>query len=191
MAEQGRHSMNPSEQLRVEHGTTMKILRVLDALGEKVSTRGNDLKEDFQRILFFLEDYVDRCHHGKEENHLFPMLREEGGRREEKFIATLCSEHEAGRDLLRDLSAQMAFFNDQTGFSGVRIRECVKCYTDLFRRHIRKENADLLPLMETLSKEKKDRLSEQFSFLSFEIMGRKGQKWLESRLEQLSNKHRS
>jgi hemerythrin-like domain-containing protein len=52
-------------------------------------------------LVSFFSDYVDRCHHGKEKQHLFPALERRGIPCHGGPLGVMCAEHEQSRTLLR------------------------------------------------------------------------------------------
>ena len=64
--------MKAIQQLKEEHEGVKVMLAVLERVCRKLEeTRHLDQKH-FEKILEFLKVFVDRCHHGKEEELLFP-----------------------------------------------------------------------------------------------------------------------
>ena len=56
----------------------------------------------------FLSIFVDKCHHGKEEEFLFPALEAKGVKREGGPIGVMLHEHEQGRGLVAMLRNAVA-----------------------------------------------------------------------------------
>ena len=83
-----------------EHRWIKQILASLEAFMDKI---GNDPEGDKDRILeyvYFLREFVDTCHHGKEEKVLFPKMRDYGFSAEAGPILAMLSEQGEGRDHL-------------------------------------------------------------------------------------------
>ena len=75
----------------------------------RTATLGDGLDQRSAReALEFLRGFGDRCHHGKEEQHLFAVLAARGLPREVGPLAVLISEHEEGRALLTRMSEALA-----------------------------------------------------------------------------------
>lgn len=91
--------MKPSEDLKVEHALTMKMLAVLQAICGKMEKQEAGLEEDIRGIIEFLRIFVDRCHHGKEEDIFFPALEELGIFDASDLIEKLRAEHRTARAL--------------------------------------------------------------------------------------------
>ncbi len=60
--------MKATQQLRDEHEGIKIMLSILEQVCRPVEAGGNLNKEHFESILEFLKVFVDKCHHGKEED---------------------------------------------------------------------------------------------------------------------------
>ena len=69
--------MKATQQLKDEHEGVKIMLNILEQVCRQLGTKGSLNKEHFEGILDFLKVFVDRCHHGKEEDLLFPALEGE------------------------------------------------------------------------------------------------------------------
>jgi hemerythrin-like domain-containing protein len=78
-------------------------LAVLERLGRRLAARRPVEETTFTEVVTLLRRLADQCHHGKEEGHLYPSMRQKGlppdGR-----LAALLSAHGEGRDYLGTLS---------------------------------------------------------------------------------------
>jgi len=142
--------MGPIEELREEHGAIMKVFSILQAVGGKMKEQDPQdpldllIFDAFRRILEFLKVFVDQCHHAKEEELLFPAMTEaDTGNR--GLIEELISEHEHGRRMIRSMEVASSHTGQEGGTSFGGLAETIKEYLQVFRNHIRKENAILFP----------------------------------------------
>src|SRR4030042_501651 len=95
---------NDTATLRHEHEA---ILRMLDATEETASglNRGAQVApETLSGLLEFFKLFADKCHHGKEEDALFPLLEKKGMSKQGGPIAVMLHEHTLGRSLIREMS---------------------------------------------------------------------------------------
>ena len=128
--------------------------------------------EDEKECGKFLKVFVDMCHHGKEEEFLFPALEEAGVPREGEPIGVMLQEHQTGRELIGKMDASLdglgkGNIDDKSAF-----KEAAESYIELLRKHIDKENSVLFPMAdERLSKERQHQMSEQFARLERERIG--------------------
>jgi len=143
---------DPIETLMSEHRI---IEQVLDALEDAA---GKELPASFyERALDFLQKFADACHHGKEEERLFPALEERGVPREAGPIGVMCHEHVEGRGHIQRMREYLRLQR----FDGVR-NESLE-YVALLRQHIRKEDEVLFVMARSvLSDEDTRRLAGEF-----------------------------
>ena len=66
--------MNATQQLRDEHEGVLAMLEIIEAMLAKPELSTSE----FEQVVDFLKVFVDRCHHGKEEEILFPTLERAG-----------------------------------------------------------------------------------------------------------------
>jgi len=134
--------LKPVEELREEHGAIMKVFSILQGISGKM--KENDLRvfDAFGRVLEFLKVFVDQCHHAKEEEVLFPAMKE-AQTRNRGLIQELISEHEQGRNMIRTMEAALGRISLEKSFDA--LVDTVEDYLQVFRTHIRKENGLLFP----------------------------------------------
>jgi hemerythrin-like domain-containing protein len=70
--------MSATQQLKDEHEGILLMLRVLDRIAAKIDAKEDVDPHHLERIVEFLQIFADRCHHGKEEDLLFPELEKVG-----------------------------------------------------------------------------------------------------------------
>jgi hemerythrin-like domain-containing protein len=70
--------MRPTEELRAEHDGILVMLKILERVSGQLTSPSTVELKHLDQILEFLKVFVDRCHHGKEEDILFPALEEAG-----------------------------------------------------------------------------------------------------------------
>ena len=96
--------MTPAEQLKEEHQGILLMLRILEKVAAKLGAKGKlDLKH-LERIVEFFRVFVDKCHHGKEEDLLFPEMEKAGVPKEQGPIGVMLAEHQQGRGYIRGMA---------------------------------------------------------------------------------------
>ena len=83
------------DDLRREHDAILSALDILDRI-EVEAKQSTAATGDIAAFISFLKEFVDTCHHGKEEGMLFPALTRAGASEREASVPTLLSEHEQG-----------------------------------------------------------------------------------------------
>src|SRR5262245_58489596 len=100
--------MRPTEILMEEHRVILRVLSCLERCAERAERSGKLDARSASELVDFLATFADRCHHGKEEEQLFPMLVKKGLPREVGPIAVMLAEHEEGRAHVRAMRTAAA-----------------------------------------------------------------------------------
>ena len=91
--------MKPIEDLKSEHEAVKITLKVLDSIVNDAEKTGHITNPaHLGQLIEFFRTFVDRCHHSKEEDLLFPALEEVGVSKKEGPIGVMLKEHQQGRD---------------------------------------------------------------------------------------------
>ncbi len=172
--------------LRHEHDA---ILRMLDATEEvaRLLDRGEQVSpEILTGLTEFFQLFADQCHHGKEEELLFPLLEKRGLPGRDGPLSVMFMEHDQGRWFIRGLAAATAAYKagDEAG------RPCwsvaARGYARLLREHIFKENNVLFPVAERmLTNAELQELAVAFDKVEEEKMGAGTHERLHALMERL------
>lgn len=156
--------MKATEQLKNEHQAVLLALEILEKICQKLEA-GEKVEPKHQtEILEFIKIFVDKCHHGKEEGLLFPVMEKAGIPKEQGPIGMMLAEHDMGRKFVRGMSKNIS--NPEKFISSAR------GYIELLTQHIEKENNVLYEMADThLSKAKDDELLQAFDQLELERIG--------------------
>ena len=159
-----------AEDLREEHVIIERALSVLEALALGVEAGKAVPKERAESLLDLLKTFADKCHHGKEEQLLFPALLATKAGEAKTTVDELLKEHEVGRAAVRRMSDGIA------GWEKPEARRLFAAaahdYVDLLRRHIAKETEGLLPLSERLlSQPEQLALAGKFEEMEEQVIG--------------------
>ncbi len=121
-----------------------------------------------ERIEEFFKIFVDQCHHGKEEDLLFPAIIPMEG----KLIGTLLGEHSQGRSYVRAMGYGVTQMKKVGGDAGAEYAANAQKYIALMTQHIQKENNVLFPMLDSLLAKRKQReLMEGFEDLERKKIG--------------------
>lgn len=177
-----------TQTLRHEHDA---ILRMLDATEETArQLAANEPVEPriLDGLLEFFRLFADKCHHGKEEDLLFPKLQEKGMPRNMGPIGVMLIEHDQGRALIRQMSDAAADYKQGRASAAGRWVDAARGYTILLREHIAKENEVLFVMAERmLTPEEQQELSAQFERVEREKMGAGTHERLHALMDQLTS----
>jgi hemerythrin-like domain-containing protein len=159
------------EVLMGEHRLIEKALGSLETLAYELSAGLRPERALVMDYAQFFRGFADTCHHGKEEDILFPRLMERGMARETGPLAVMYHEHELGRSHVRGI-AEIG-----TGDGALAPREVQRfvahagAFVPLLRHHILKEDQVLFPMAgRLLTAAELDALDAEFD--AFEARGR-------------------
>jgi hemerythrin-like domain-containing protein len=164
--------MKATDELKQEHEGIEIMLRVLRAVADKFKQDEHVNPEHLDGILEFLSIFVDKCHHGKEEEFLFPALEVAGVPREGGPIGVMLNEHEQGRKLVAKLKTALADCQSGKNADTSKVQWIINEYVKLLTQHIAKENTVLFPMADDKVDSNKDtELFESFEQLERERIG--------------------
>ncbi len=129
----------PTGMLRDEHQLILKVLDILERLVEQ-GDRGEWDLEAFGDCVTFFRLFADACHHGKEEDLLFPELEARGMPKHEGPIAVMLFEHKQGRALVGQMAQALSVAGDGEVEPLARLEGAARAYLQLLRGHIHKED---------------------------------------------------
>ena len=102
--------MRPEDILREDHGRIMKLLAAWQKILNELEHPKQSSQEAFAECIDSVETFIDKCHHGKEDEILFPAM--ESSKRPEitSLIEDLRSEHKTGRSMLEAIKLEFKAF---------------------------------------------------------------------------------
>lgn len=155
--------MKATEILVAEHRIIERVLECLDRMAAEAASGAALDVQSAQDAIEFLRTFADRCHHSKEEQHLFETLRTKGWSRDAGPVAVMLLEHEEGRTLIRRMDAACQAVQAGDTRAGLEFGAAARSYVDLLRAHIHKENVILFPAADrALSAAEQDALLAAF-----------------------------
>jgi len=165
--------MRPTELLKEEHNAIKLMLRILERVCNRLDSGEEVEPRHLEQILDFIRTFADRCHHGKEEDLLFPAMEGVGIPREGGPIAVMLTEHNRGRDLVRMMGEGIEEYSADRQGARSKIAENAQAYIQLLREHIDKEDNVLYPMADAhLPAEKQQGLLEEFERVEEERIGK-------------------
>jgi hemerythrin-like domain-containing protein len=133
------------DDLKHEHDVILIGLRILDGMCQRIQSGEPIERGDMKAFLGFLGEFADKCHHGKEEDHLFPAMVNAGVKRDGGPIGAMLQEHAQGREWISKMTQSLDPALDPAEFVSA-----ARGYADLLRAHIQKENDVLFPTAERI-----------------------------------------
>jgi len=166
------HAESPTSILKEEHRVIERMLTILNVACEKLE-RGEEVSLDvFKKAIDFIRVFADSCHHGKEEETLFPIVEQRGLPREGGPTGVMRMEHERGRNFVKALAEAVERYEQGDEDAKAAIIENARGYTQLLAQHIPKEDDILYPLADkVLSHQDQKELLERFEKIERERIG--------------------
>lgn len=136
----------PTDILEEEHRFIQQVVGALPHLTGMLQAGQPVEPAVLLEIVEFMRMFADKCHHGKEEALLFPLLVQRGVPVTGCPIAALSHEHQEGRALVSGLAeATQAYARGEDG-AAASVAEKLHGITELYPNHIWKEDYLLFPM---------------------------------------------
>ncbi len=142
--------MMATQNLMDEHEGIKLMLAIMESISKKMKSGRNVESVHLESILEFLKVFVDKCHHGKDEDVLFPELLEgKQGESVRKAVRILQTEHSAGRKYVRKIAETLSGY--KKGYEkSIEITENMISYVFHMRKHIEIENNFFFPISDLM-----------------------------------------
>ena len=179
--------MKATEALKHEHEAVKLMMRIMEAISARIRSGLKVQRQDLDNMTDFLRVLVDRCHHAKEEEILFPILEEAGIPKTGGPIGVMLAEHEQGREYTRNISRNLINFEAADNSRAMELSNNMKAYIELLDEHILKENDVLFQMADkVLTEEVQEKLYDRFEELEEEVIGLGKHEELHKMLEKMS-----
>ena len=131
--------------IKSEHRNLASILYSLEKLIEEIDQGKQANFTVFHGLFTYIERFLDRYHHPKENDYLFPRILARAPQAE-ALIKELGQQHKEGESLFIEmLKALSAYeFSGETEYPP--FRKAILKYADFERKHAIKEEKELLPI---------------------------------------------
>jgi hemerythrin-like domain-containing protein len=172
--------------LRKDHDIIKKVLKAT----EICVTMLKEGKEMPSSILVdtidFITNFIDRCHHTKEEHGLFPALEATGMPRENSAIGTMLREHEEARKIADQIkNAVESYLHNKNKESKSMLIQYCEEYVNHIDKHILKEDTRLFLIAERRLKGKENEVGNVVDSVEKENIGTEGRKQYEEKADRL------
>jgi hemerythrin-like domain-containing protein len=173
---------DPIGMLEDEHRFIAKVVSAATVLADRLEVGQPVETETLASIVEFMRTYADKCHHGKEEDLLFPMLAQRGVPMRGCPVEVLLREHGLGRALVKGLAEATEALQAGDPSAKENVIKNLRGIAELYPHHIWKEDYLLFPMSnKVLSVEDQQNLAQEFEKVE-ESVGRD----VHQRLQQLS-----
>jgi len=131
-----------------EHRSIGAVLDGMQHLVREQRTRGVNVDPQvFRAMLYYLDVFAEREHHPKEEDHLFPALRQRSAEAA-AILDELGREHARGEQGIRELEQALLRYEEGGEREFPAFAAAVERYVNHYLEHMRKEERVLMPLAE-------------------------------------------
>ena len=184
--------MKPTDDLIHEHKAIKVMLSIMDRIAENINAGKGVDTNDVEKIVEFLKIFADKCHHGKEENSLFPALVTAGIPNEGGPVGVMLQEHVVGRGFIKDISTSTEKYKTGSSDSMKLIADGLRNYTSLLQNHIGKEENILFKMADkVLAPQVQESIYKQFEKIEEEVVGHGVHEQFHELLNQLKSKYLS
>ena len=159
----------PVQDLKDEHSGIIAMLGVMEKVATRLKNRQEVKKEHLEKIVEFLSNFADKCHHGKEERILFPEVVKNVSNL--YLVNELLGEHKSGRDFIHGIAESVKYY-DTGNSDAYHISTNMEGYIYLLTEHIKKESKLLFPIVDKQIPDKVQfEMEEQFEKLERDVIG--------------------
>lgn len=135
------------EDLTREHRVIEEMLGSLETFIESLGTYPERERRDVAGYVRFFREFVDRCHHGKEENYLFVKMRAYGFSETQGPVSAMLSEQGEGKEHLNALESIGAGQGPLDPRERGSVRGHALGYIMRIRPHMAREEDILFPII--------------------------------------------
>lgn len=156
--------MKPTDILKQEHRAIERMLTVLETSVGRMEQREHVSPQLIRDAISFIQQFADRCHHGKEETILFTAMEQKGFSREFGPLAVMLHEHDEGRSYVRGMLGALETYEAGDNDSIPTLAQNAHAFIQLLREHIMKEDNVLFEMADRqFTDREQELLSEEFA----------------------------
>ena len=142
--------MKPTEELVHEHQVITLVLNAVTIEAGRLRGAGRIDPVPVEKMLDFFRNFTDRCHHAKEEKHLFPLIERRGMPRDKNTVGVMLAEHDEGRRLVSNIGGLLPAAARGDREAVLTLSDSLAEYARLLEDHIAKENGVLFPMADQI-----------------------------------------
>jgi len=164
--------MGLTKILSDEHRVIEVVLNCLGKITEEANRTGELDEASANQAIDVIRTFADKCHHGKEENHLFATLVEKGMPKEGGPVGQMLVEHEQGRAFVKGMAENVSEAATGNADALSNFTQNAHGYVQLLRAHIQKEDGVLFPMADkVLNEDDQKTLMQAFEAVESDHMG--------------------
>jgi hemerythrin-like domain-containing protein len=164
--------MSPTESLRKDHILIEKMINSLKTISSLLKN-GKQIPESIlNQAIDFSINFTNTCHHGKEEESLFPSLEKKGMPKEGGPIARMLYEHEITKTLAESIIKSAKNYISTGDFT--ELVQDIDKYVQHVSLHLSKENQRLFAMADIVLKEQENQVNNNLTQIEQEKLNKIG-----------------
>jgi hemerythrin-like domain-containing protein len=164
--------MGLTKILSDEHRVIEVVLSCLSKITQEANNNGKLDEASANQAIDIIRTFADKCHHGKEEDHLFAAMVEKGMPKEGGPVGQMLVEHEQGRAFVKEMADNVSEAAQGISDALSKFTQNAHGYVQLLRAHIQKEDGVLFPMADkVLNEDDQKTLMKAFEAVESDHMG--------------------
>ena len=156
-----------------EHRVIEVVLACLEKISEEAMKSGKLNEVSASQAIDVIRTFADKCHHGKEENHLFAALVNKGMPKDGGPVGQMLLEHRQGREFVAGMAANLSGAVAADAEALQNFLQNARGYVALLTAHIKKEDGILFPMADRMfNEEEQKQLMHAFESVESDQMGK-------------------
>jgi len=164
--------MPATKNLRDEHKMILLVMDACEREAKRIEETGDINTGKIDKMVDFFKGFIDRCHHTKEEKHLFPTMQKMDIPSVDSPISVMLEEHGTGRSIASSIANLLIAVKKGDKAVIDLVKDAMQIYVQLLRAHIGKEDNILYPMYEQATTTEVDKnLEGAFEIVERDEMG--------------------
>lgn len=164
------HQDVPDEQLAKEHDLTRKMAEAAVSLADSLRAGTRVDRQRLADMHDFFVNFVDACHHGKEEQYYFPIVLVASPALQ-STITTLKLHHDIGKSLLAGVGRALVIWETEPETARREAAGNLEAYAALLERHIKLESELIKTAEKSLSPQQSELIRAGFHYVEADELG--------------------
>ena len=180
--------MKPTAELSREHQAILTMIRILGTMAARLEAGQAVDAGDIEKAVEFIRVFADQCHHGKEEDRLFPEMEKAGIPRNRGPIGVMLAEHAEGRRNVVAMAEAIPGIRKADRRAVASFAVAARGYGELLTQHIQKEDMILYPMADArLTPDQQVSLEAAFADVEKNVVGEGRHEEFHRLLDRLGN----
>ncbi|NOJ29846.1 MAG: cation-binding protein [Nitrososphaeraceae archaeon] len=151
--------MSSTQSLRNDHLLIEKMLKSLSITIQLLQDGKKIPRNILEQTIDFTKNFTNICHHGKEEDSLFPNLEKNGMKREGGPIARMIFEHQITNQLVEKMEKSCQEYLESDINQSLLLD--IQNYIDHVSSHLMKENLRLFVMADMILGNQKEEINSE------------------------------